>query len=251
MPSPKIVIPSHKRADLVKAKDLVHDPIICVAESQLEEYQRYNPECEIVTHPDSVVGLIPKRNWMAKHFGDLFMLDDDVYCCRRIFIEAGESQPIHDKDKVTQIIYDLHDMAELLGVHLYGFTSKTSPMMFDDTNWLRLDTAITGCSYGVIANENTVWNESIKLKEDFWISCWMKYKERMILTDHRFVFDQKGTFVSQGGLAAIRNQDEEQRSILFMRKSFGDTVHIKSQNTNGREKCKQVVKYNISVNFRY
>ena len=73
----------------------------------------------------------------------------------------------------------------------------------------------------------------------------------MILTDHRFVFDQKGTFVSQGGLASIRNQDEEQRAILFMRKSFGDTIHIKAQNTNGREKCKQVVKYNISVNFRY
>ena len=74
----KIVIPSHKRHDRVFAKKLVNDPIICVAESQADLYQQFNPECEIVTHPDDVIGLIPKRNWMAKHFGELFMLDDDV-----------------------------------------------------------------------------------------------------------------------------------------------------------------------------
>lgn len=41
----KIVIPSHKRADHVLSKRLVCDPIICVAESQAEEYRRYNPDC--------------------------------------------------------------------------------------------------------------------------------------------------------------------------------------------------------------
>ena len=70
----KIVIPSHKRHDRVFAKKLVNDPIICVAESQADLYQQFNPECEIVTHPDDVMGLIPKRNWMAKHFGDFSCL---------------------------------------------------------------------------------------------------------------------------------------------------------------------------------
>ena len=43
----KIVIPSHKRHDRVFAKKLVNDPIICVAESQADLYQQFNPECEI------------------------------------------------------------------------------------------------------------------------------------------------------------------------------------------------------------
>lgn len=73
----RIVIPSHKRHDRVFAKKLVNDPIICVAESQADLYRQFNPDCEIVTHPDDVVGLIPKRNWMAKHFGNLFMLDGE------------------------------------------------------------------------------------------------------------------------------------------------------------------------------
>ena len=95
----KIVIPSHKRHDRVFAKKLVNDPIICVAESQADLYQQFNPECEIVTHPDDVMGLIPKRNWMAKHFGELFMLDDDVHACKPIYVEKGEPSRIKDKNK--------------------------------------------------------------------------------------------------------------------------------------------------------
>lgn len=73
----KIVIPSHKRHDRVFAKKLVNDPIICVAESQADLYQQFNPECEIVTHPDDVMGLIPKRNWwqsILENFSCLMMM---------------------------------------------------------------------------------------------------------------------------------------------------------------------------------
>ena len=170
----KIVIPSHKRHDRVFAKKLVNDPIICVAESQADLYQQFNPECEIVTHPDDVMGLIPKRNWMAKHFGELFMLDDDVHACKPIYVEKGEPSRIKDKDKITNIIQSLFEMASMMDVHLFGFTARISPVMYDESAFLSLSKMITGCSYGVIYNKNTWWNEEIRLKEDFWISCYMK-----------------------------------------------------------------------------
>ena len=100
----KIVIPSHKRPDKVLSKKLVVNPILCVAESQKGIYQEYNPGVEIVTHPDDVVGLIPKRNWMAKHFGDLFMIDDDVHNFVKLYNELGESNVIRDKVKITRLI---------------------------------------------------------------------------------------------------------------------------------------------------
>lgn len=93
----KIVIPSHKRHDMVLAKKLVVDPIICVAESQSDLYRQHNPECEIVTHPDDVIGLIPKRNWMAKHFGELMMLDDDVHAVKNLYCEKGECSVLRDR----------------------------------------------------------------------------------------------------------------------------------------------------------
>jgi len=248
----RFVIPSHKRADRVLSKKLVIDPIICVAESQREQYEHFNPECEIVCHPDDVVGLIPKRNWMAKHFGDIFMFDDDVTGGKKLFVEKGESAVLKDPAEITRIITELHELAELLDIHVYGFTSRTTPLMYEEDRWYSLNSMITGCSYGVRYKEGvTWWNEDLKLKEDFWISCFAKYKERKVLTDLRYSFSQKGTFVSSGGLAAIRNQEEEKRSMLIIKKHFGDSIQIKKPGTNGKDKTQSKVQSNISVKFRY
>lgn len=246
-----IVIPSHKRHDKVFAKKLVLNPIICVAESQANLYRQYNPDCEIVTHPDDVIGLIPKRNWMAKHFGELFMMDDDVHAVKNLVVEKGEPGVIRDPERVTEIINSLYELACMLDVHLFGFTSRISPVMYDESGFYSLSKMITGCSYGVRYNKNVWWNEEIKLKEDFWISCYMKYKERRILTDLRYNFSQKSTFVNAGGLAAFRNQEEERRSILFIKKNFGDSIQLKGATNNGKDKTKQMVEYNISCKFRF
>ena len=246
-----IVIPSHKRHDKVFAKKLVLNPIICVAESQADLYRQYNPDCEIVTHPDDVIGLIPKRNWMAKHFGELFMIDDDVHAVKNLVVEKGEPGVIRDPERVTEIINSLYELACMLDVHLFGFTSRISPVMYDESGFYSLSKMITGCSYGVRYNKNVWWNEEIKLKEDFRISCYMKYKERRILTDLRYNFSQKSTFVNAGGLAAFRNQEEERRSILFIKKNFGDSIQLKGATNNGKDKTKQMVEYNISCKFRF
>jgi hypothetical protein len=246
-----IVIPSHKRHDRVFAKKLVNNPIICVAESQADLYRNFNPDCEIVTHPDDVIGLIPKRNWMARHFGELFMLDDDVHAVKMLYSEKGEKGVLKDPDVITGIINNLYELACLLDVHVFGFTSRISPVMYDETQYYSLSKMITGCSYGVRYNKNVWWNEELRLKEDFWISCYMKYKERKILTDLRYSFSQKDTFVNAGGLAAIRNQEEERRSILFIKKHFGDSINIKGSSNNGKNKSKQLVEYNISCKFKF
>ena len=247
----KIVIPSHKRHDRVFAKKLVRDAIICVAESQADLYRQFNPECEIVTHPDDVIGLIPKRNWMAKYFGELFMLDDDVHVCKSLYVEKGESCAIRDPDKITEIINSLYELACMLDIHLFGFTSRISPVMYDETGYYSLSKMITGCSYGVRYNKNIWWNEELRLKEDFWISSYVKYKERRILTDLLYNFAQKNTFVNAGGLSAIRNQEEEKRSILFIKKHFGDSINIKGATNNGKDKTKQLVEYNISCKYKF
>lgn len=247
----KIVIPSHKRHDRVLSKKLVCNPILCVAESQADLYKQFNPECEIVKHPDDVVGLIPKRNWMARHFGDMMMLDDDVYAVKNLCCEKGETCVVRDPARITAIIESLYELACLLDVHLFGFTSAISPVMYNEWGYYSLSRMITGCSYGVRRGKNVWWNEELRLKEDFWISCYMKYKERRVLTDLRYNFAQKGTFVNSGGLAALRNQEEERRSILFIKKNFGDSITLKGATNNGKDKTKQMVEYNISCKFRF
>lgn len=248
----KIVIPSHKRADRVLTKKIVSDPILCVAESQKEEYRRYNPECEIVTHPDDIIGLIPKRNWMAKHFQDLFMLDDDITAFKENF-GFPTYKYIKDPKKAREKIEDLYELSKLLDCHLFGFNSCPNPLMYREGLMLSLSRSVTGCSYGVRYNENIWWNESLKLKEDYWISCYVKFKERKILTDNRYTFIQKETMLSSGGLASIRSKDEERNSVILLRRYFGECVQKKGKKTitlfGKTYPVQEKSETNISINF--
>ncbi len=38
-------------------------------------------------HPDSVVGLCAKREWIYDHWGDVFMVDDDMICPPDLFLK--------------------------------------------------------------------------------------------------------------------------------------------------------------------
>lgn len=242
-----IVIPSYKRADRVKSKRLVTNPIICVSESEREEYKLYNPEVEIVCHPDSVKGLIPKRNWMLNHFGELFMIDDDVVSFNRFFVEKGETLVVKDKVYTRLKIEQLYELAKMIDAPLFGFAKQSHVVTFKENAWFSLNKTITGCAYGAMNKENMKWNEELTLKEDFWISCMAKYHYRKVLVDNRFYFIQQDTFTNAGGLSEFRNNKTELNNILEFRKTFGECVKLKksAKNTNSK------IKNNISIDFGF
>ena len=97
----QIVIPSHKRAGRVRTTSVVANAIICVPESQQADYARSNPNTEIVTHPDTVIGLARKRDWIIKHFRDVFMLDDDIGSMQRVYTEQAKKK--EDKNEPQRL----------------------------------------------------------------------------------------------------------------------------------------------------
>lgn len=242
-----IVIPSYKRAERVISKKLVSNPIICVSKSEESIYREYNDDCEIITHPDSVKGLPAKRNWMVEHFGELFMLDDDVHEFQPQFYPPGVScANILNPIVVRKIIERLWVLSKMLNVHLFGFSKSQRPLFYNPAKPYVMNERVTGCSYGVIKSKNTFWPKDLVLKEDFWISGYIKHTERMILIDKRYAFKQKDTFVNPGGLSSFRNLDRERESMLQIRKFFGECVRIKSE---GSLKNKQEI--NISMTFPF
>lgn len=249
MCSIKIVIPSFGRAERVYSRNIVKDAIICVPESQFSVYAECNPNSEIVCHPDSVKGLVPKRNWMVQKFGELFMLDDDVIGIQKVYGSLEESSKVcKDADVNTRRILELYDMAKCFGVSLFGFSPNFGPNFYNEFKPIRLDSKITGCAYGVIKSPNTWWPEDLKVKEDFWISGIVKFTERIVLTDNRFYAMQRDTFDSGGGgLSAIRTTESEKESMLKIREAFGTCVTLKRDHFGAKRNSE----YNISVKFPY
>lgn len=85
----KIIIPSKGRAKLITTHNYIINAIVCVAESELAEYKEHNPEVEYVTHPDSVIGIANKRQWIYDKFHNVFMMDDDLKGLKNLTSRKG------------------------------------------------------------------------------------------------------------------------------------------------------------------
>jgi hypothetical protein len=236
----KIVVPSHKRHDKVLTNKAVANTIICVPESQYELYKLHNPETEIVTHSDSVVGLLPKRNWIYKNFGNVMMLDDDIDTMTRLYVSPKEEvkvKPATAYDIIQELAYACKDA----GAFLFGFNTVPNPTMYKANEPIKITGYVTGCAQGLLAGSKLWYNEKIILNCDYWISLLNAYYHRYCFKDMRFYMNQKETFSGSGGLSEFRNLDAEEHDFKLLRKYFGEAVQFKKTN-NKRHKWQKTIK---------
>ena len=243
----KIVIPSHKRADRILTTGAVDGAILCVEESQAMVYKACNPKIEIVTHPDSIKGLARKRDWIIKHFGDVFMLDDDIDHLVRLYTEKGESSRV-EPDLARQIILQTAQACKDAGAFVFGFSTSPAPVSYNSLNPIQLSGYVTGCAHGVLSGSKLWYNPDIICNEDFWISCLNAYFHRMIWKDTRYYFSQKDTFVNRGGLAEFRNVDAEEKDFNLLRKVFGEEI-VTLKKVSGKSALRHPFQKTLKIPF--
>lgn len=219
----KIVIPSHKRWDRVATISAVDNAILCVEESQAEVYKACNKNIEVVTHPDSVIGLARKRDWIVRHFGDVFMLDDDIDHLKRVYTESGE-EIIVDPNIAYEIIQQTAAACRDAGFFLFGHSTAPAPLHYKSTDPIQLSGYFTGCAHGVLKGSKLWYNADIICNEDYWISCLNAHYHRGGYKDTRFYWSQRDTFVNRGGLAEFRNNDAEEKDFRLLQKVFGANI---------------------------
>lgn len=218
-----VVIPSHKRAGRVITHRAVTGAVVCVPESQAAEYARAQPELVLVTHPDTVVGLPAKRNWIYDHFGDVLQLDDDISEMRRVYTGAKESIRV-PPDVARAIIEETGRAARAAGAYLWGFATNPNPVTYSAFRPIRLTGYVTGCATGLLRGSKLWYNSAIKCNEDYWISLLNAYHHRLIWKDTRFTFSQHDTFTATGGLAEFRDVDAERQDFELLQRCFGSEV---------------------------
>jgi hypothetical protein len=229
----KVIIPSHKRWDRVSTVSAVDGAILCVAESQEKLYRACNKGIEVVTHPDSVVGLARKRDWIIKHFENVFMLDDDIDSLKRTYQEAGESSHIDAAD-AYDVIQVAANACKDAGFFLFGFSMSATPIQYDPFKPIKMGGYFTGCAHGVLSGSKLWYNPDIVCNEDYWISCLNAYYHRGGWKDNRFCFVQRDTFKNRGGLSEFRNLDSEEQDFKLLQRTFGaDVVTLRKQKGKG------------------
>lgn len=231
----EVVIPSHKRADNVITVNAVENCIICVPKSQEADYRRHNPNVEIVSHPDSVIGLAAKRNWIYEKFGDVMMLDDDIRAMYRLYLAPNSLLPSAiDPKTAYDIIQVTAQVAREMGAYLFGFATAPDRRNYKPQLPFRLSGYCTGCGMGLLKGSRIYFHKESVAVEDYFASLINAYYHRYAFFDTRYGLAQVKTFKNRGGLAEFRTVETEKRDFFFLRRMFGHIVEKRKESKHGK-----------------
>lgn len=221
----KKIIVSHKRADKVTTHRYINDVVICVPESQKLEYEKYN-DCEIISHPDSVVGLSPKRQWIIDNFKNVFQLDDDIVGANRVYIPAKYSRKgMLSPQEISDWIDDLEQMCNEIGVKLFGFNRTSNPAGYSGDKPISFNKYITGGAFGLLEGHGLHFPDfPYFVGEDYWINALNAHINRKSLIDQRVAFSFVETEANVGGVADYRTEKRRKETYIYLKKHFGDAI---------------------------
>ena len=229
-----IVVPSMGRSHRVHAKK-VFTPgrvIVCVPDAEVDAYIEANDDVEVVGHPNDVVGIAQKRQWIYAKWGDVVMIDDDTTGILHMEHGFGEQpHPIPPKEADALVKRLAREAAEF-GAYLFGLGSSANPQAYMAIRPYRLTGWVNGGFTGLLAGSKLSYHPAIMCSEDYWVSAMNAYHHRRCLIDTRYALrdaDGAGTMKTTGGMATIRSSESLKRDVEILREYFGDAMKEKKK----------------------
>ena len=146
------IILSHRRAGTVRTHRHVACCRLAVAEWQAEAYAAKHPQLPQIVHPDRVVGLPAKRQWLLERQGDQMQLDDDCIGIFRIYRRKGSwKKGMLGPERAYELIQQTGETARSLGAFLFGFDSHAHPLTYDALRPFRFGGYSPGGAIGLLA----------------------------------------------------------------------------------------------------
>lgn len=236
----KVVCPSHHRPKQLDVLGAVLLDAIVVPESQRAAYEAAETGVEIVTHPDAIVGIGPKRQWILEKFGDVFMVDDDVTSFQRLYLPKFQARSRSTRmtpAEARALIESTYQLAGEFKCYLFGFAGGSDPRNYTGMKPFRLTGALNGAAFGFRRGHKLFFHPKIVAAHDIFVSGLNAFHHRYCLMDVRFGAAQRKTFGNPGGLAGIRTYESEVEDTEILKTQFG--VAIKSRSGN-RKRLGQV-----------
>lgn len=228
-----IVIPSHLRADKVSTLKFIENPIICVAEKEQGRYKEFNPDTEIVTHPNTVVGLSPKRQWMYEKFKEVFFIDDDLIGVQRVYLPKNHKKPRLTPKELTQWINDLYKIAKKFGINIFGFQTG-SYLKFKPQHPIQINKRLDGACMGTLYDDRLYFPniKNVLMDEWFFLGLNAYYNRKASILDGRLCFMYSDNGTAGGGCGTYRNDESIKMSSIHLKKNFGDSAQMNTTKGN-------------------
>lgn len=236
----KIVVPSHKRSEILTTN--IYNQILCIHESEKEDYKKI--ECEKIYHKENSLAKI--RQFIYYKFKTVFMVDDDIISVERLFTDVNV---VLQPAEVYQLIQETAYNAKQLNAKLFGFNNTLNPKHYKPQKPFVANGYINACAFGIHKDDNLYFSPKTVACESHWINLLNAYFNRYSLQDTRFAFRQKSnsTFLLEGGQTLKRTIETEKKDTLFLKMMFGDSVKLKKGQNDSKLHHKYQRKLNIKL----
>lgn len=240
-----LVCMTHGRADTISTQKVIPDIAMCVSETQAKLYRKELPDQEYLVHPDSVIGISPKRKWLMENVDcDVIMFDDDMVSFLDVTVPLGEQAKIKDPERIRSICERSRDTVEAMGGFLFGYSSYADPAMMRPTNPFEMTGMVSGNALG-LRQGSKIWFPDTPdlLTDDLWISAMNAYEHRFTFRDMRYAVANKKTWVGRGGMASIRTWDRVIGNEKRLVEAFGDAIYRRGN--TGRSSVKVEIQLSL------
>lgn len=238
-----IVVPSHKRPNALHVLGAISNVIVCIPEAQAESYRQANPDVEFVTHPDEVLGISNKRQWMYEKFGDMFMVDDDVTRFTRMMIppkgswmaEVADETDTLTPDEAYDVVQQLAQVAREMGAMVYGLSHSNNPTYAKPMEPFSFNKFISAATMGLFKSPHLFFpsDEPAKVCEDNFMVLLNAHYHRYALVDNRYGIERYPTSKNTGGMGTQRTVDLEKQAFFYLKEKFGAAVQRKQSKGGG------------------
>lgn len=243
-----IIIPSHKRAGEVTANKHVVGAKICVPESQLNSYLQFHDRDELITHPDNIVGLMAKRQWIYERHPNVFMIDDDAEGMFRTYDTHRKNRV--SPERATEIINQSAIAAKEMGAFMFGY--NTSGRWGNPWRPFRLGGFSLGGATGYLEGSKLFWPDSTLICCDLWMAALNAHFHRYLFIDLRFSWHMTPWFTGQlGGQAEYRVDGWGESVFQFMRRHFGEAIQRPGKRDSFGQKYADQGRANEVLNIPY
>lgn len=223
-----VIVPTHGRPNDVHALAAVRPVILCVAESQVADYEAANKGQELLVHPDTIQGISPKRQWIYEQVGEVFMLDDDCTELRRLHDPDARSTRF-EPDEAYEMIQSTGDMARQVGAYLWGLANNAIGRNYSAFHPFRTTGYVNAAFMGLFPDPLKRLHfpdDPYCVAEDYYISGLNAFYYRFTWADDRFGFHQLHTFHNKGGLSNFRHMGHEERWMAELKRLFGEDAIV-------------------------
>ena len=214
------------RPDTTSKHPLLPLAHVVVPQAQAQEYREKAPSAlEVVAHPDTVLGIAPKRQWILENLFEasedfVFMSDDDVAGASFLMTRHWklETRPDH----LRSIIEGTARVAMDAGIGVFGYAHNINPRDRTSYNPFHLRGWVSGAAMGIL-DRDLVYDTRITGKDDVQISLESIAKHRFLIQDLRYHW-QAAHWNLPGGLTKRRTSATEEADMRFLADRFGSDI---------------------------